>query len=216
MTMALDVMDTKIETAELDVEAAIGRLKAARALSGRLEEERRQAQGRLNRGDATAAADIDNLRSEFLAARTAVQDAELGASVAREKVPLLKEQRTKVEAHEVAEHLGPLLEVRAALAELVEAQAAQLAKTASLYRSTVKESVRLAALINVPTGNHANQHVDIIVARRLLISLRGEVGPEFQSLRITPEDPLGKQDPEATAHLRAAVEKILSAEVGKA
>jgi chromosome segregation ATPase len=211
MTAALDTMDERIEAAEQRVAGAQGVLRDAQQLRTRLAEERRQAQGRLGQGDATAAVDLDRLRTEYLAAHTEVQNAELAVSAARERVTPLQEQRKKIEAREVAAHLGPLLDIRAALADLFEAKLSELAQISRLYRETVKESVRLGGLLNVPMGQqHANRDAHAIAARRLLAVLRSELFPEFQYLQVTPEEPFGKQDAEGTAQLRTRIEQILS------
>ena len=68
MTTALDTMDERIEAAERHVAGAQTVLRDAQQLRKRLEDERRQAQGGLANGDASAGTDLDRLRAEYLAA----------------------------------------------------------------------------------------------------------------------------------------------------
>lgn len=208
----LDRMDEKITAAAIDIEHAGAFLNETQDLCARLERERRQALGQLIGGDITAPVDLDRLRVDYLAARRAAQDAENAVSAARAKVQPLKDERTLIEAQEVAVHLGPMLALREALAALFEAQAAELATTAALYRNIVNGSLRLGWLLNVPTVLYRlNQTVDVVVARRLLLRLRPELMAEFSDLRSSFEDPLPKADAEATAEMRAHVEKVLGA-----
>lgn len=215
MTAALGAMEAKIESAELDIETASTALKDARALRGRIEGERRKAQGRLTNGDASAVADLGQLARDFLAARAAVQEADQVLAATRAKVEPIKRDLKKLEQHEVAVHLAPLLNLRSALAAVFEAQATQLATTSALLRACVAESLALASLIG-PTGSnhHLHRNVDKIVARRLLIRLKPELMSEFSSLPVSFEHPLDRQDTEAAAIMRELIEKTLAVSTG--
>jgi hypothetical protein len=211
MTTALDPvlqMDQKLQAADAEVGRTVAVLRDAQSVRSLLENRRRKASGRLASGDANAIADLAAIYEEMIRARKDGQEAERGVAEARDRIIPLQKDASRVEQRVMAEHLSRLLDVRTALAALFEAQVRELAATSMLFRQTVKESVRLAGLMNAPTSQHLNLHVDVIAARRLLAVLRSELAPEFQSLRVTEEDPLPQQDTEGTGHLRRLVDQI--------
>ena len=102
-------------------------------------------------------------------------------------------------------HLGPLLDVRAALATKFEAQLSELAALAALYRTTVQETVALGNLLGAPTGGHLHQHLNMVTARRLLLGLRPALMAEFSHLPIHPEPLMPLADADAAKSMRERV-----------
>jgi hypothetical protein len=204
----LDAIDRKIEAAELDVERADGVLREARALRDRLEAERRQARGAAAQGVPTAADDLDRIRREYVEARLAVQEAERRVVEAKANVPPLQAERKRAEEHEVAVHLGAVLDLRAALAQDTETKLAAYVASAQAYRVAVRESVGLGALLGIGTPHEV---MDSFVARRLLRVTRPAMPGEFPS--AGPEPSLFESDVNATRWMRTRVERVLAASI---
>jgi len=120
-------------------------------------------------------------------------------------VPPLRKERERAEASEIVAHLGPLLDVRAALATKFEAQLSELAALAALYRTTVQETVALGNLLGAPTGGHLHQHLNMVTARRLLLGLRPALMAEFSHLPIHPEPLMPLADADAAKSMRERV-----------
>ncbi len=206
MSAILYTIDEELEARGHEVERQTGVLRAARALREQLEAERQGARGRLGGGDTTAGPDLERLRAAVLAVRRTVQGAEAAVAEAKARRLPLQVERARAERHEVASALAGVLAVRAALAQQLEAEMAQLAATVRLYAAAVEESVGLAALAGAVLRSSMNPYV----SRRLLAVLRPALPREFTP-GSGPEPPLPESDASLTQAAREAIARALPA-----
>jgi hypothetical protein len=188
----LESHDLEIRAAEAAIEIHRTTIRAAQALRAQLEDERRQASGRLATGDAAASPDLDRLIEEWVSARHAEQDAANACTAAQATVRPLQVARAAAAESEVIAHLTPLLaDVRPAAARLITAHLQTLAAAVRLYLAVADESVRLAApLAGRPGAVITHRDMEPFVARavaRLLVPVLGQKGPV--SFTLTHHDP---------------------------
>lgn len=207
MNVRLQEIDARIAEATRIVEERTTAMAKAREELADLEARRRTAVGRLGNGDAVPAADIAQLRQAYIAARRAVQDAELAVHEVQANLAAITDTREPAERQIAIEHLAALLEARAAFAAEFEAQLAVLVATGRLYRTAVQLSNRYGQLAGVGV---VRDDMDAAVARRIDTMMRPAI-PKAYSYGMSPEPSLVESDAGVTCPLRLAVERGLAA-----
>jgi hypothetical protein len=192
----------QVKAASEDVDRAISALHASREHRQGIEQARGLALTRAADGEVGAATDLERLRSEFLAARHAEQDRWLAAEAARRRLEGLRQEQGPVERGVTAEHLGAVLDVRAALAEQIEAQLGALAAIAKLYERAVAESLAVGKALGVGCMYPS---MAPFVGRRVLHVL-GQATPGLWEPRSF-EPPLSASDVDVVKSLRAGVKR---------
>lgn len=207
MSIALNAIDEKIAQGTAEVARLVDVMHKARALRVKIEDERRQAQGRLLSGDRRAAADLSGLADELIAARRGLEEAERAVEAARAALSPLARERQRVVSHELAAHLNGLLDVRAAQAAQVDAAIEALAAAINAYSVTVSEANALAALVYVGS---VRPTMHAWVAQRLIAMIRPTLPSEFP-WGTAGTTAVRSVDDEAMKPVRAAVDRELAA-----
>jgi hypothetical protein len=151
------------------------------------------------------AVDLANLRTRYLDALQAEQDAGLKSHDARQRLEQLERARPTVEAGETGTHLAALLQHRSAWAGRVDAALDSLMLTIQTYLVTARESDSMTAALGIREDWILDATGPLV--DRVLFCLKTVAPTQFAQFSAGPlRPPLAEADRELTKRARTRVE----------